>query len=345
MKEKRIVIIILLLMLFSVANNYYAKFLLSSYENYFIKQLLWYILGFIILFGISKINLNIIFKYSFYLYLLGNLLLFLTLLIGKNVNGSRAWISIFGFSIQPSEFMKIFLILYLREFTLKYNLGDFKYIIFSFLIVLVPSVLTFLEPDTGGVLIYLIIWLSFLILKGLNKWYYIVSIVSGLFFTFTFLLLYYQFQNIFIRIFGSSFFYRMDRITNFLSGEGYQISRALTSISNSGLFGISSKVYFPESATDFALTLFIGNFGIIGLVVLLLVYTLLFYELLKFNKDKYLLYPLVFILLFQFVVNTLMNIGLFPIIGITLPFLSYGGSSLLSYLILMGILVKKKASI
>jgi len=326
-------------MLLSIANNYFARDLLISYNNYFIKQLIWFISGFIIMFIISKLNLGFIYKYSFYLYLFGNFLLLLTLIIGKNINGAKGWLSIGPFSIQPSEFMKIFLILYLREFTLKYDLSDFKYIIFTLLIILLPSILTFLEPDTGGVIIYIIIWIVFFFLKKLNKWYYIITISFSLLSIVVFFILYYKYPNNFINIFGTSFFYRMDRITNFVNGEGYQIGEALKSTSNSGLFGLKDKVYFPESATDFALTLFISNFGIVGLSFLLIIYTLFFSELLKYNKDKYLLYSTIFILIFQYVTNILMNVSLFPIIGITLPFISYGGSSILSYMILIGFLI------
>lgn len=315
---------------------------MDSYNNYFIKQLLWYLLSFLVIFLMFKVNIKVLYKYSFYFYLLGNLLLLLTLLIGKNINGSRAWLSIGYIGIQPSEFMKIALILYLREFSLKYKIGDFKYILFTLIIVLVPSILTFLEPDTGAIIIYLIIWVVFLGLKKLNKWYYIVGgglIVLGLT---SFFIMYYQFQDNFISIFGSSFFYRMDRITSFLNGSGYQINEALKSTSNSGLFGLKNKVYFPESTTDFAFTLFISNFGIVGVIILTIIYTYFIYSLLHYESDKYLLYPFIFIFLFQYIINILMNVGLFPIIGITLPFLSYGGSSLISFIILLGLILKEK---
>ncbi len=327
-------------MLFSIVNNFYS----ISSNNYYIKQLLWYILGFILVFLIYKMNTNLIFKYSLYLYLFGNFLLLLTLLIGSYVNGARAWLNILGFSFQPSEFMKIFLILYLTHFTYKYNLSDFKYILLSGLIIIVPSILTFLEPDTGGVIIYLIIWITFLFLKKINKWYYIISIVISITLISTFFILYYFYQNIFIDIFGTNFFYRMDRITNFINQEGYQLNEALKNISNSGLFGIKEKVYFPESNTDFALTLLISNFGIVGLFIFLISYNLLFYLLGKLKSDTYILNSTLNILIFSYVANILMNIGLFPIIGITLPFLSYGGSSIISFMILLGFMLKEKAS-
>ncbi len=341
MKKNRIIIILLIIMLISIANNYYG----INYNSYFIRQLIWYLIGFGILFIIPKLNINFIINNSLYLYLFGNFLLLLTLLIGTNVNGASAWLKIGPFSLQPSEFMKIFLILYLRYITINYKFNDFKYIIITFLIVLIPSILTFLEPDTGAVIIYFIIWIVFLVLKKLNKWYYIISISLGLVLISSFFILYYQYQDMFINIFGTNFFYRMDRVTNFIKGDGYQLNEALKSISNSGLFGIKNKVYFPESLTDFALTLYISNFGLIGLLLLLITYTLLFKNLLYLKSDKYLMYPIIYIILFQYSINILMNIGLFPIIGVPLPFLSYGGSSLISYFILLSFIIKEKASI
>ena len=313
-------------------------------SNYFIKELIWFLIGFIIIFIINRLNINYFFKYSFYLYLLGNLLLLFTLIYGNYVNGARNWLNIGIFSFQPSEFMKIFLIIYLRYFTLKYKISNFKYTIYTGLIVLLPSILTFLEPDTGGVIIYLIIWFVYLFLRRINKWFYIISIGLLIVLLGGFLILYYNHQNVFINLFGTSFFYRMDRITNFINGDGYQLNEALKSTSNSGLLGLDNKVYFPEKTTDFVISLFISNFGIIGLLFLLIIYNLLFIFLGQLNSDKYILYSLLFILLFQYGTNILMNIGYFPIMGITLPFLSYGGSSLISYMIIIGLVLKEKAS-
>lgn len=343
-KKYYLLIVIFLLMLFSLINNYYARFILSSYESYFIKELLWYLISFLAIYLMSKFNLNIIFKYSFYLYLLGNLLLLYTLFRGTNVNGSTSWIRLGIFSFQPSEFMKIFLILYLREFTLKHKLSNFKYLIATSIIVLIPSILTFLEPDTGAIIIYFIIFITFLVMHKFSKWFYISGAIITLIAASAFFILYYNYQNLFIDIFGTAFFYRMDRINGFLSGEGYQITNALRSISNSGLFGIDKYLYFPESATDFAFTLLIANTGLVGSIIFLVVYYFFFNYLMKISHDKYLLYPVLYCLLFQVSVNILMNIGLFPIIGITLPFLSYGGSNLLSYMILIGFLLNKKVS-
>ena len=98
-------------------------------------------------------------------------------MFGTDVNGSRSWLKLGFISIQASEFMRSFLMIYLYHFKDKYSyLSDFKFIVYSFMIVLVPSVLTFIEPDTGGVILYLSVWLFFIILKKINKFYYIGGI-------------------------------------------------------------------------------------------------------------------------------------------------------------------------
>lgn len=344
MIKKRLLIILGLLMIISIVNNYNAIFLMNSFSNYYIKQLIWYLVSFIFIFILSKVNINWLFKNSFYLYLFGIILLIFVLLFGTSINGARGWIR-FGFvSLQPSEFMKIFLILYLRYFTLKYdNISSFKYILFSFIIVLIPSILTFLEPDTGAVIIYLIIYLVFLFLKKFNKYFYIFLIGGIGLLLLLFMIIFYKNQDLFISIFGTSFFYRMDRITNFVKKEGFQINTALTNIANAGFNGTKKINYFPEGATDFAFTLFISFFGYLGLIIFMIIYYLFFYYLNKCCNDKYLLKPIFYLLLFQYCINILMNIGFMPIIGIPLPFLSYGGSSLLSNMILIGLLINKKS--
>ena len=334
--KKYIIILLILIMLFSVSNLYMIG------GDYYIKEIIWFVVGFGCIYFISKINTNYIEDKSIYLYVLGNILLLVTLLFGSSINGAKIWLKIGSISLQVSEFMKIFLILYLREFSKK-NISDLKYFLISFIIVLIPSILTFLEPDTGAVIVYFMIYLVFLVLRRLNKFYYIVPLGLIIILGGVFLGLYYGNQDLFIKIFGTSFFYRMDRITLFFKGEGYQIGEALKSISNSGLFGIRDKVYFPEGATDFAFTSLIANIGIIGAGIFLFVYNLLFVLICNLKVDKNILLPVVIIILFEYVVNVLMNVGLFPIMGITLPFLSYGGSSLVSMMILIGFLLKEKS--
>ncbi|MDD2238500.1 MAG: FtsW/RodA/SpoVE family cell cycle protein [Bacilli bacterium] len=347
-KNIPLLLTLILLMLLSLINNYSAKYISLDYDNYFIKQLIWYIVGFFIIFIINKINLNYLFKYSFWLYLFGNLLLIITLFWGVNVNGSNSWLSLGFINFQPSELVKVILIIYLYSFSKKYiYLSNLKYILLTSLIILIPSILTFLEPDTGAILIYIIIYISFLISRNLNRWWYILGIILIVLVIGSFLVLYYFFQDTFINIFGTTFFYRMDRITDFINGEGYQINKALIAIGSAGLFGRGIRnipEYFPEAPTDFAFTLLINNIGLIGAVIFLIVYFYFIYLIInKYYLNKKLILPIILLLMIQFSINVLMNIGLLPIIGITLPFISYGGSSLISYMILIGLVINVKS--
>lgn len=339
-------------MLFSLINNYSASFIMTSYQNYFIKELIWYVLCFFIIYLMSKINIEILFKYSFYFYILGNILLLLTLFIGINVNGSKSWIILGPFGFQPSEFMKVFILMFLYYFSIiNKNLSNFKYVIYTLGLIIIPSILTFFEPDTGAVSIYFIIYLAFLINRKLNKWWYILSLLFILLIGSSFFIIYFNYQDLFIKIFGTSFFYRMDRITSFINGEGYQINKALISIGSSGMLGKGLKnmpEYFPEAPTDFAFALLIKNIGYVGIMIFLFTYASLIYFLIKMinKKNQTLLFPIIILLFFQSSINILMNIGLFPIIGITLPFISYGGSNLLSYMIIIGLVLNiKKVSL
>ena len=347
MKNKKVILILVFcLMLFSLINNYSARYILSSYDNYFIKQLVWYLVSILSIFLLYKINIDVLFRKSIYLCILRTLLLLLTIFIGTTVNGSTSWIAVGPFSFQASEFMKIALILYLSMISTK-DISDFKYIIITLIIVLIPSILTFLEPDTGAVMIYFVIYIAFLIMRKLNKWWYITVIGVSLISVSLFFVLYYYYQDIFINIFGTSFFYRMDRITDFVKGDGYQLNKALVSIGSSGMFGRGLRnipEYFPEAPTDFAFALLINNIGYIGIIIFIFIYSLLIYNIIKIINDqnKLFVFPVVFLLLFQFTVNVLMNIGLFPVIGITLPFISYGGSNLLSYMIIIGLILNIK---
>lgn len=341
MKKKYLTIIFLIIiMLFSIYNLYNSKIMLKSYSNYYIKELIWWVIGFLIIIISSKLNLDIIFKNSKYIYVLGIFLLIITHFFGININGSTSWLKLGPVSIQPSEFMKIPLIISLRSISLK-NYSNTKYFIYALIITLIPSVLVFMEPDTGAVIIYLLIFITFIFMRKYNKWFYITStiIIVGIILTFTYLYLFQR--NFFIKLFGSSFFYRIDRITNFLNQDGYQRNQALASLKASKLFGRGELIYFPESATDFAFTFLVSQIGIIPSIIFLIIYALLIINLKSIKTDKYIITPLITIITFQLIINVLMNIGLFPIIGITLPFLSYGGSSLLSYIILITLALKK----
>ena len=336
-------IIIILLSIIGIISIYFSKNIVSNYNLFFKKQIIFFVIGLILFFVVKRININIIYKYSFIIYLISILLLIYVLFFGNVINGSKSWITIFGFSLQPSEFAKIGLLLCLDKY-IRSKYGLIKGII----LLLIPSILTFIQPDTGTVIFYVVIFFSIFISLGLNKKCYFfifgMFIILGL----GFMYLYYFSSDFFISIFGTSFFYRIDRIINFTNSEGYQINNALIGIGNGKLFGNLSKyvIYIPEAITDFMFANILTIFGFVGGVFVIMLFIildlLLINDIFSFKKNKSYVIGLFGLTFYQQCQHILMDIGLLPITGITLPFVSYGGSSLISYFILFGILFNIK---
>ncbi len=354
----RILIPIILLSIISIITIYSAlTYTSKSLGNLCLKQAIWYGVGWIIVGIMYHYKNEFLYQKTWILYWIGNICLLLLLFFGTPINNSRCWFTLPGIgTIQPSEFMKIFLMLALGamiyDFRSKYKnpscKEEFIFIIKTLGVVFIPSILTFLQPDTGAVLIYLIIYLSMMFVSGLRlRWFLsatiVVScIVGGIFY------LYFFKEKTFISLFGTSLYYRFDRIFNWHQGSGLQLENALAAIGSAGLTGHGfnqTPIYFPESSTDFIFAVFASNFGFIGVCILIGIILYLDIQILKLSKmrkedrDRFIVAGIIGMLLFQQVQNIGMTIGLFPITGITLPFVSYGGSSLLSYMILVGILL------
>ena len=289
-------------------------------------------------------------------YIIGVALLGLVLILGVDVNNARCWFRIpYIGTIQPSEFMKVFLIIILAKLINDFNekyinpsvMTEFKFLLKILLLVLIPSILTFIEPDTGSVIIYFIITFAMLFIGGLRKrWFITILIIGGIFGT-LFIGLYFLNHDLFINIFGTSFFYRMDRILNWSNSSGMQLSNSLIAIGSAGLFGHGINnvpIYFPEMQNDFIFAVFSSCFGLIGAIFLIILIVYFDINLISMVSkttnmtDKYMIGGIIAVLLFQQIQNISMTIGLLPIMGITLPFISYGGSSLLSYMILVGLI-------
>lgn len=334
---------IIVLSILGIISIYCSKSVVTNYYDFLKKQIIFIIGGVVLLFLFKNINLKYIEKYSFLFYIFTLFLLVYVLFFGSTINGSRSWINFFGFGIQPSEFAKIAILLCLDKY-IHSKYGFVK----SLFIVLIPSVLTFLQPDTGTVLFYLVIYFSIFISMGLKKKYYVflfsfISIIIGVYFY-----LYFFQSEIFIDVFGTSFFYRTDRIINFMNSEGFQINNALIGIGNGGAFGNGSNyvIYIPEAITDFMFANVLTMFGFIGgiIVIVLFLYLdiLLIKDIYNLKKYKFFVIGLFGLFLYQQIQHMFMDVGLLPITGITLPFVSYGGSSLISYFILFGILFNIK---
>lgn len=355
--EKSILIPLILFGIISTITIYSTRSILDiEYHNLYLKQILWYVVGFGIAFIMMRLGNKFFYHNAYILYLIGVFLLVLVLFIGKDINNARCWFVIpYIGSFQPSEFMKVFLIITLSRMINDFNeeknttdiMEEFKFLLKVILVVGIPSLLTFIEPDTGAVLIYFIITFVMLFVGGFRSRWFIITIILILLLGGGFLSIYFFDQDLFINIFGTSFFYRMDRILNWSNSSGLQLTNSLTAIGSASLTGHGlnhTPIYFPEMQTDFIFAVFSSNFGFIGAMLLL---SLIIYFDLNIislaskspnDSDKLTVGGIIAVLLFQQVHNISMTIGLLPIMGITLPFISYGGSSLLSYMILIGML-------
>lgn len=355
--DKTLLIPIILFAIISVITLYGASSILPSTMNHLMtNQVIWYIVGFVLIFGIMAVGNNYIYRISWLLYILGIISLIGLFFFGKNINNATCWYEIKGIgTIQPSEFMKIIIVIINASMISKFNEDfpnpsireEFLFLIKVALVVLIPSILTFLQPDTGVVLIYLLITFVMLFISGIRYRWFIL--VFGIAFVFVGLVLgiYFINQDLFIKIFGTSFFLRVDRLLDWSNQSGYQLENSLSSIGSAGLFGhglTNNPIYFPEAQTDFIFAVYASHFGFIGSIILLSLLAIFDIRLitlaLKTNKliNKYVISGIVGMLLYQQIQNIGMTFGLLPITGITLPFISYGGSSLLSYMLAMGII-------
>lgn len=356
--NKKILIPICIMAIISIITIYSALTYTSSDQgNLALKQTLWYCIGALLVAFLIHMKNEYLYRHTVFLYVFGNILLLGLLLFADPVNNSKCWFTIPGIgSIQPSEFMKIFIMLMLATMIHNFR-SDYKnptlkqefiFILKTLGIVLIPSILTFLQPDTGAVIIYFIIYFCMMFVSGIRiRWFVIAGGIVLVLLAFIFGLFFLQ-QNLFIDLFGTDLFYRFERIFNWQSGTGLQLENALAAIGSAGLFGHGfnhTPIYFPESSTDFIFAVYASNFGLLGVIFLLgvIIYfdtnIILLAKRKLVDTDKYILAGILGMLLFQQVQNIGMTVGLLPITGITLPFISYGGSSLLSYMIIVGIIL------
>jgi len=319
--------------------------------GYYTKSHLYRFFTFFILFIIiSFFRIQIWFKSAYFFYFLVLILLFAVDLFGVTASGSKRWINLFFVNLQPSELMKIALIVFLARFYYKIpteNLTNLKNIVVPFFAVFVPVLLVGVQPDLGTALLILIGGITVIWLTGLKLKFFLYSFLFG----------------ICLLPVGISFLkpYQKSRILTFFEperdalGAGYQIIQSKIALGSGGIFGKgflqgsqSYLDYLPEKHTDFIFTLFSEEFGFIGSLVLLLVYVLIIYRITAIGQQSRNNFAKLYCFSFAgafFVyvaVNMLMVLGLLPIVGAPLPIMSYGGSSMLTVMIGLGIVMSCK---
>lgn len=313
----------------------------SSSKELAIQQSIFAIFGFLLFILISNFDYRSIKNLILPIFFLVMLLLLIVLILGFETRGSIRWIPLGLFNIQPSEFAKPVLTALLALFWTK-NSVSWKNIIRSLFWVFPPLILIFKQPDLGSTLTLIAIWVGILVAAKISIKKALILLLVGLF---VIPLAWFLLQG-----------YQRERIFGFLApgsdplGRGYNLIQSTIAVGSGELMGrgigrgTQSRLQFlPEFRTDFIFASIAEELGFVGSVLILILYLTLFLYLLRiaqksFDMFGYLItYGVVSQLMFQTFVNIGMNVGLVPITGITLPLISYGGSSLLSTFISIGL--------
>ena len=337
---------VLLLIFFGLVEIY--SIALSQENQDFLnfnKQLIFTLAGLVVLFIFAFLDYFNWRSFSRYIYIFGLVLLIGVLIFGETIRGTRGWFYLGPLSIQPVEFIKFVLIIFLARYfsDVSIKLNPAKHLLISGVGVLVFIILVLLQPDFGSAVILFLLWVAMLVVAGFKLKY---LAVVGL---------------IVIMVMGSgwAFFfapYQKQRLVTYLNpsfdplDQSYNITQAIIAIGAGGLvgrgvgFGSQSQLKFlPEAQNDFIFAVIAEELGFLGTGLILLFFAILLYRLLKslkaINNDFGIFFiigglALIFIEMF---INIGMNIGLLPVIGISLPFVSYGGSAMITSLMLIGV--------
>lgn len=318
------------------------------------RQVIWALIGFVFFIIMSNFNYRRLWDATYILYILAVLLLAAVFLLGIVRLGAQRWIRLSWFNFQPSEVVKLIIVIFLaRYFSLKSTdsvflstgrLGIVRGFIVPFVFVAVPMLLIIEQPDLGSALMLLFIFIVMLFLAGVRMRYFMGSVILGM-----------AIAPLFWHMLRD---YQKDRLMVFLNpnidplGAGYTIIQSKIAIGSGGMFGkgwlsgTQSQLHFlPESHTDFIFATFAEEWGFLGCVVLLAMYFLLLKKgvgIASRTNDRFgklLAWGISFMLGIQILINLAMNMGLAPVVGIPLPLMSYGGSSMVVTFIALGILV------
>ena len=299
---------------------------------------------------LSFVRVSVWYRQAYIFYILGILLLLLVIFFGISASGSKRWINFFIMNLQPSELMKIAIIVCFARYYHRIQSSDiqsYKYLLQPIILLLIPCYLVITQPDLGTAILIAGSGLAIIWLAGLNLKYFIYS---GLI-----LLVSLPFVISILKP------YQKSRILTFFNpdrdplGAGYQIIQSKIAIGSGGLLGKgflqgtqSYLEFLPEKHTDFIFTLFSEEFGFVGSMLLILLYALLIYRIIRIGFSSRSFFAKLYCFgfasaLFLYIfVNIAMVVGLLPIVGAPLPIMSYGGSSMLSIMLGLGIVMSCK---
>jgi len=342
---------IFLMVLISVIGIIFAHSAIYYQASKFVwKQTLWLAVSLLVLFVLLIIDYKVLLSFAFPFYILMNAILAGLLIFGRRVANTRSWLVLGPFQFQPSELTKLAVILLLARLFLDYkeDMMSFKAFLLSSALVGLPLSLIALQPDLGTALTFIPILLGTYILAGLPKKYVVVIIIAS--FLVGFIGWNYGLKD-----------YQKKRIETLLvpnqdpRGAGYQLQQSKIAIGSGGLTGKgyhkgtqSQLRFLPARHNDFILAVIGEDLGFVGILAIFFVYFIFLYRLfsaVQVSPDRggvYIAFLSTMLIGCQFLINVMMIVGLFPITGIPIPFLSYGGSSLLSNFLIVGLVINVK---
>lgn len=338
--------VLLLIGLYMVRDSslVWAEYLYNDSNYYFKRQLVYLIFGIGIFYLGMKINLEFLRKKSFYFLLISILLLIIVIIPGVGItkNGSTSWLGFSFLTFQPSEFFKISVILFMSHYLerIYYQSQKLSSLIPLAVLTFIGIILIMIQPDFGTCMVLSISIFVLVYLSRLKSKWFIFFIGAGI---------------LAITIMILSEPYRFERITSFIDpfkdplGSGFQIIQSLYALGPGGLIGkmhsYQKYFYLPEPQTDFIFSIISEEFGFLGVIIVCSFFFFIFYRILKIalsSNDlfkKYLVFGLAFGIFIQAALNLAVVVGLIPVTGVTLPFFSYGGSSLLISMICIGLVL------
>jgi rod shape determining protein RodA len=340
-----LLLLVLLIVCVGIVNLYSAGYGISG-EPY-LKQIRWVFLGLFVMFLTFAFDYRWIARYGYWVHGLALMLLIAVFVVGAVTKGSQRWITLGGFSIQPSELVKITLILALAKYFNDHRLEG-KYgireLVVPFLIVLAPFVLVLKQPDLGTALMLMILFGSMVLFVGI-RWKTLLSLCATV---------------LLIIPLGWNFLaeYQQERVLTFIDperdplGSGYHIIQSIIAIGSGGIFGKgfmrgtqSQLKFLPEQQTDFVFSVFAEEWGFLGVLLVLVLFLVLILWGLKIAQHSrdylgtLIAYGVTMMIFWGVFINVAMVLGILPVVGIPLPFISYGGSSMVKMMVATGLLM------
>ncbi|MCX6747655.1 MAG: rod shape-determining protein RodA [Candidatus Nomurabacteria bacterium] len=325
---------------------------LEGVGNFFDKQIIWVLISFVVFFVFSSIDFRFLKRtgvlVSIFIFFCA--ILFALFILGKVSHGAQSWFNFGGFSFQPVDMMKLVLVIILAKYFSRRHveIRNLKHIFISGFYAFIPFVLVLLQPDFGSAMIIFFIWLGMVFVSGISKTHlFLVFATAALIFT---SLWFFAFAP-----------YQKARISNFLNpladihGSGYNVFQSTIAVGSGQIigkglgFGTQSRLQFlPEPQADFIFAAFSEEWGFVGSVLIVILYGLVIWRILQTaalgatNFEMLFGMGIAIYFMSHIVINIGMNLGIFPVTGIPLPFMSYGGSHLVTEFAGLGILMSMR---